>query len=147
MPYTRLKIRTHPVYYFREEIANNREHWAVNEKETTVKSHNQNRLGDTLPIMRNRAKTTEKLSGSKMGQHNHASTELDILLDIVEKHEPLRHNLWTVAYYEYRDWARSNNYTERDCDTFKHKFDKKTGDPSCPPHIHRAKKTARNIAG
>lgn len=77
--------------------------------------------------------------------------EITKLLDIVKRQEPLGQIMWASAFEEYKQWAFKVGYLERDANIMKQNFDripnenKKTGKPSCPPHIRRAKYIARAI--
>ena len=89
--------------------------------------------------------------GRRVEQKNYTATEIAMLLDIVEQHEPFGSNMWCAAYEDYRKWAVANEMPTRDQVMMKQKFDrlaktnKQTGDPTCPPHVRRAKHIARSI--
>ena len=82
---------------------------------------------------------------------NYTATEVAMLLDIVEQHEPFGSNIWSAAYEDYRKWAVASEMPTRDQDMMKQKFDrlantnKLTGDPTCPPTVSREKHIARSI--
>ena len=73
------------------------------------------------------------------------------MLTIVEDIEPLGANNWSEVASQFCAWAQANSRPARDFDSLCNKFDKlanakkKTGDPSCPPSIRRAKQIARAI--
>ncbi len=61
--------------------------------------------------------------------------------------------MWAEVAQACWDWAIDTENILREQDALKQKFDflantqKKTGDPSCPPHVRRAKHIARAILG
>ena len=65
--------------------------------------------------------------------------------------EPLGSNHWAQVAAKFSEWSAANERPVRDQDSLKNKFDKlanakkKTGNPSCPPDVSRAKHIARNI--
>ena len=103
------------------------------------------------------AQTTKKTikSSSKKttraGAPNYSPDDITALLDCVEAEEPLGSNHWAVVAKKFALWAAANSRLERDQDSLKNKFDKlantkkKTGDPSCPLPVCRAKFIARAI--
>lgn len=78
-------------------------------------------------------------------------TEVNKLLDIIEEVEPIGTNFWAIVGEEYGIWARENEYSERDYTTLKTKFDrlanmnKRTGNPTIPAEVRRAKHIAKAI--
>jgi len=88
---------------------------------------------------------------TRAGVPNYSNDELDHLLDIVSEVLPLGSNHWALVANKFAKWAEDQDNTLRDQDSIKNKFDKlanckkKTGDPSCPPHVRRAKKISRDI--
>lgn len=48
-----------------------------------------------------------------MGQKNDTAAEIDYLLEVVEKVEPIRSNMWASVWNEYSTWAKGNNYPLR----------------------------------
>ena len=88
---------------------------------------------------------------TRAGAPNYSPDDITALLDCVEAEEPLESNHWAVVTKKFALWAAANSRLERDQDSLKNKFDKlanmkkKTGDPSCPLPVRRAKFIARAI--
>ena len=89
--------------------------------------------------------------GNRAGALNYSNDDISAMLDIVEEEEPLGANHWAVVASKFAKWAKENDRPHRDQDSLKNKFDKlsnmkkKTGDPSCPQPVRRAKHIARAI--
>lgn len=102
------------------------------------------------PTLRRHERSTVGARG-RAGVPNYSADDVGALLDIVEAHEPLGSNEWAGVAAEFRQWAAAHGRMCRDVDSLKKKFDKlanmkkKTGDPSCPPEVRRAKHIARSI--
>eukprot|EP00171_Calliarthron_tuberculosum_P001334 IDg1334t1 len=97
--------------------------------------------------------TAQSHGGRMAGHKNYTAPELDRLLDIVEEIEPIGANMWASVGEEYAKWATEKEYNQRDSAILKQNFDrlsnvnKRTGDPTCPPKVRRAKRIARAILG
>lgn len=88
-----------------------------------------------------------------MGSPNYNDEDIKVLLDIVERCEPIGGNDWAYVSKQFNDYAPEIERPVRDIDSLRTKFDnlaktkKPTGDPSCPPNVRRAKHIARDILG
>ena len=95
------------------------------------------------------AKRGSKQTGA--GSLNDSKEDINMLLEFVSAVEPLGANHWTIVADRYATWAVENDRSPRDHDSIKNKFDKlanakkKTGDPSCPSPVRKAKNVARAI--
>ncbi|CDF33018.1 unnamed protein product [Chondrus crispus] len=95
--------------------------------------------------------SNKKAKKSRAGVPNYNKEDIDALLDFTSEAESLGANHWAWVAQKFSRWAKANERPVRDGDSLKHKFDKlantkkKTGDPSCPPHVRRAKHIARDI--
>ena len=97
------------------------------------------------PIKRSSTKAT------RAGAPNYNTEDVTALLDCVEEVEPLGSNHWAIVATRFREWSVDNERPERELDSLRNKFDKlanskkKTGNPSCPEPVRRAKRIARAI--
>ena len=102
------------------------------------------------PATDEKPKKTGKRPG-RAGSPNYTAEDISLLLDCVEQHEPLGANEWALVKATFSEEAKRIGRPERDQDSLKSKFDKlvntkkKTGDPTCPPLVRRAKHIARDI--
>ena len=77
--------------------------------------------------------------------------DAESLLDCVKKKLPLGANEWAVVAALHAAEARKRGRPVRDQKSIRKNFDKlasrrkPTGDPACPPEVHRAKQIARDI--
>ena len=91
--------------------------------------------------------------GRQLGKSHYASEELEQLLHIVEHVQPISSNMWANVGERYINWAIESGWHLRDGDVLKQNFDKlanthkKTGDPTFPPLIRKAKLIPRDILG
>lgn len=99
-------------------------------------------------------KIMKKETKSRGGSPNYKAEEIERLLDAVADIQPLGANDWALVEQQFNNSADPDDIAlTRDQDSLKKKFDKmaatkkSTGDPSCPPHIRRAKHIARDIVG
>lgn len=85
------------------------------------------------------------------GAKKYSYDEVTILLNIVEKLQPIGTDMWKNVSNEFNKIARGNLWDERDEDSLKAKFKglvshkKPTGDPTCPSPVVRAKRIKRAI--
>jgi len=88
---------------------------------------------------------------TRRGRSNYTAMEKKGLLDIVQDLTPLGANHWAEVAEKYNQWAEELQFEPRDQNGLKTKFDKlvatkkKTGDPTCPDDVRRAKHIARDI--
>lgn len=88
---------------------------------------------------------------TRAGSLNYSPEYIISLLDAVSDVETLGANHWAVVDGNYASWANTNERPRRDQESLKNTFDefenskKKTGDPSCPSPVRRAKHVARAI--
>ena len=117
-------------------------------EEPDTKSADSSGVGE--PTTEAKPKKKGKRPG-RAGSPNYTAEDINILLDCVEQHEPLGANEWALVRAAFSEEAQRVGRPERDQDSLKSKFDKlvntkkKTGDPTCPPQVRRAKHIARDI--
>ena len=98
-----------------------------------------------------RKRPGSKSKGGRCGSPHYTNEDITGLLVAVKDVHSLGSNDWALVHKKFSEWASSNEPPLRDQDPLKMKFDqlantkKKTGDPSCPPHVRRAKHIARDI--
>lgn len=96
-------------------------------------------------------KRVVKNRGGRNGAPNYADSDIDALLDVVEEVQPIGANEWSLVAAKFEMYATEVGRVPREMESLKLKFDrlsntkKPTGDPSCPPHVRRAKRIARDI--
>ncbi|CDF39445.1 unnamed protein product [Chondrus crispus] len=101
----------------------------------------------TQPRRSNRSRT----KATRAGAPNYSREDVTALLDFVEEVEPLGSNHWAIVARKFRKWAEDNERPEREFESLRNKFDKlcnskkKTGNPSCPDPVRRAKGIGRAI--
>ncbi|KAI0563553.1 hypothetical protein FGB62_37g46 [Gracilaria domingensis] len=77
--------------------------------------------------------------------------DINVLLDIVEEHEPTGMNGWALVHREYNRYAEENHRARRAPDALKKKYDmlqyyqRRTGDSTCPDYVCRAKNIQKMI--
>ena len=108
-------------------------------------------VGGPRVVTAREKKWERKGKGGRAGSPNYSAEDIERLLDCVEHYEPLGANEWALVHNMYKEWAESGERPVRDQMSLKSKFDKlantkkRTGDPSCPSSVRRAKHIARDI--
>lgn len=96
-------------------------------------------------------KGNKKYKQLRAGALNYSKDDITALLDCVTEVEPLGANQWAIVATKFSAWAQANSRPLCDHDSLKNKFDKlanakkKTGDPSCPSPVRKAKHISRDI--
>ena len=96
-------------------------------------------------------KSKKERKTSRAGAANYSDDDVEAMLNIVEDIEPLGANNWSEVASQFCAWTHANSRPARNFEFLRNKFDKlanakkKTGDPSCPPSIRRAKQISRAI--
>lgn len=98
------------------------------------------------------ARTTRaRKKGRRVGAVNYSADDTEKLLDLVEEVQPMGAQQWAIVANEYAEYAQGEDRPKRDQDSLRNKFDKlvnakkKTGDPTCPADVRRAKRIAKGI--
>ncbi|KAI0557860.1 hypothetical protein FGB62_255g01 [Gracilaria domingensis] len=97
------------------------------------------------------APTKKKKKGRTTNTWNYSLHDINVLLNIVEEHEPTGMNGWALVHREYNRRAAENRRASRAPDALKKKYDKlqyyqkRTGDPICPDYVRRAKNIQKEI--
>ena len=118
----------------------------------TVESREENdEMGGARILTAREKKSEKKGKGGRAGSPNYSAEDIERLLDCVGHYEPLGANEWALVHRMYNEWTEKAERPVRDQMSLKSKFDKlvntrkKTGDPSCPASVRRAKHIARDI--
>ena len=107
--------------------------------------------GQTCSARQSADPRTGLRSNRRLGKQNYSTEDVHALLGICSDVEPLGFNMWTMVEGQFCAWADAPDRPHPDGDTLRAKFDKianarkKTGGPSSPTEIRRAKKIARKI--
>lgn len=89
--------------------------------------------------------TPRKGKASRVGVPNYSKEDISVLMDHLDEVEPFGSSQWAIVAYKFREWAATNSRPQRDQESLRNKFDKlanakkKTGEPSCPCLVRRAK--------
>ncbi|KAI0566716.1 hypothetical protein FGB62_6g240 [Gracilaria domingensis] len=107
---------------------------------------------DTVePAKTSKKKKKKGCRGRTINTWNYTVHDVNVLLDIIEEHEPTGMNGWALVYRDYNRYAQDNDRPRRRSVALKKKYDKllyfqkRTGDPTCPEYVRRAKNIQKEI--
>ncbi|KAI0559981.1 hypothetical protein FGB62_128g029 [Gracilaria domingensis] len=99
----------------------------------------------------NAQKNQKRSPHSRENAPNYTSDECEILMNCIDEILPLGANEWALVEQRYNTTIRTHDRPTRTAKSLRTKFDnlvkssKKTGDPTCPQPVRRAKQAERAI--
>ncbi|KAI0561682.1 hypothetical protein FGB62_75g020 [Gracilaria domingensis] len=106
---------------------------------------------EPMPTVVKKSSKSTKQKGRSPNSWNYGVKDVNTLLDIIKEHEPTKMNGWARVHHDYNRYAQECDRPRRQSEDLKKKYDKliyvqkRTGDPTCPAFVLRAKNIQSQI--